>query len=149
MSPMRRGAANNIYVIPAPEKLDFGLAVLLAAACCVHAILWLVVMLDKIVEVRRRRRSGITDDNVPLKGTNGATRAMMKGVNNRISFYRNMVMVPVYLGAGLAMLIAGERNFWSPQVKYQTEPMASIGKYLLLPLGIHLLSTKVLTNSPL
>jgi hypothetical protein len=48
---MRQRAQNNIYVVPAPEKLTFGTATLLAAACCIPAILSLVSMWNKILEI--------------------------------------------------------------------------------------------------
>ena len=42
VSPIRGGSGNNIYIIPAPSKLTFGAATLLAAACCLPVMLLLV-----------------------------------------------------------------------------------------------------------
>ncbi|UNI23944.1 hypothetical protein JDV02_009732 [Purpureocillium takamizusanense] len=135
-SPMRGGAAKDIYVIPAPDGLTFGTATLLAAACCVHAILWLASMMDKILEInfksvslRFMERETDGQMNDPIEGTNGATIGSMKKVNNMVRLFLSVVAVPVFGGAGLAILIVGERNFFSPQVKYQNEPLASIGQW--------------------
>ncbi|GJN81595.1 hypothetical protein PLIIFM63780_005130 [Purpureocillium lilacinum] len=133
-SPMRGGSAKDIYVIPAPDGLTFGTATLIAAACCVHAILWLASMMDKILEINfksvslrfmERETDGQLND--PIEGTNGATIGSMKKVNHMVRMFLSVVAVPVFGGAGLAILIIGERNFFSPQVKYQNEPWASIG----------------------
>ena len=128
-SPMRTGSANNIYVIPVPDKLPFGMATLLAAACCIPALLSLIFMWNKIVELNWKPLSGSEeDDERPIEGTNGATNEKMRGINNMVHFFLSVIEAPVFGGAVLCILIFGERNFWSPQLTYQTEPMASIGE---------------------
>ena len=130
-SPMRGGAANNIYVIPVPDTLTFGTGTLLAAACCIHAILWLLSMLDKILEINWKSRFGLTDDelriNAPIEGTNGATIGKMRKVNETIRFFMGVAAVPVFTGAALGVLLVGEINFYSRPVRYQIEPMANAG----------------------
>jgi hypothetical protein len=129
---MRGGSVNNIYVIPAPDKLTFGTATLLAAACCIPAILSLVSMWNKILEINWKSRFGNGDEDEridkPIEGTNGATIKRMSGVNTLIRMFLSAVEVPVFGAAVLAILIMGERNLFSHQVMYQTEPIASIGK---------------------
>jgi hypothetical protein len=129
-SPLRDGSVNNIYVIPAPDKLTFGTATLLAAACCIPAILSLIFMWDKILEINWKTRFGDKDDRSDelIEGTNGATIGKMKGVNDMIRFFLSVVEIPLFGGAVLAILIIGETNFFSPQVSYETEPIASIGR---------------------
>ncbi|RFN46060.1 hypothetical protein FIE12Z_9661 [Fusarium flagelliforme] len=129
-SSMRGGSANNIYVIPAPHTLTFGAATLLAAACCVHAVLCLVSMWDRVLEINWRRRFGRQqEEDEETTEDGGANRGVMKKVNDTIGFYLKILAVPVFGGAGLAILIVGEINFFSPQVDYQTEPMANIGQW--------------------
>lgn len=125
---MRGGAANDIYVIPAPSILTFGMATLLSAACCIPAVLSLISMWYKILEIKWKTRfgDGEEEDKV-IDGTNGATNAAMAGVKNQIRKFLLVVEIPVFGAAVLAILIIGERNFFSEQVRYQTEPMASIG----------------------
>lgn len=131
---MRQGSANNIYVIPVPSILTFGTATLLAAGCCVHTIVWMASMTEKVFESnwKSRLHLGIgTDDapaDEPISGTNGATKGTMKGVNSKIRYFLSVVAIPVFGGAGLAIIIVGEINFFSGPVAYQVEPMASIGK---------------------
>jgi hypothetical protein len=131
-SPMRRGSANNIYVIPAPDKLTFDTATLLAAGCCIPAILSLMSMWNKILEINWKTRFGDTDEDEradePIEGTNGATIGKMRGVNALIRLFLSAVEIPLFGAAVLAILIIGERNFFSSQVRYQTEPIASIGR---------------------
>ncbi|KAJ4003698.1 hypothetical protein NW766_012149 [Fusarium irregulare] len=129
-SSMRGGSADNIYVIPAPHTLTFGAATLLAAACCVHAVLCLVSMWDRVLEINWRRRFGRQqEEEEETTEDGGANKGVMKKVNDTIGFYLKILAVPVFGGAGLAILIVGEINFFSPQVDYQTEPMANIGQW--------------------
>jgi hypothetical protein len=131
-SPLRGGSTNNIYVIPAPDRLTFNMATLLAAACCIPAILSLISMWNKILEINWKTRFGNKDEderiNQPIEGTNGATLGKMKGINSLIKMFLSAVEIPLFSAAVLAILIIGERNFFSTQVWYQTEPIASIGR---------------------
>ena len=63
------------------------------------------------------------------EGTNGATVESMKGVNSLIRRFLSVVEVPVFGAAVLAILILGEMNFFTKQVRYETEPIASIGMF--------------------
>jgi hypothetical protein len=130
-SPMRGGSANNIYVIPAPHTLTFGTATLLAAACCIHAVLCLVSMWDRVLEINWKKRFARKDDDVASETgeDGGANTGVMKKVNQTIGFFLRILAIPVFGGAGLGILIVGEINFFSPQVDYQTEPMANIGEF--------------------
>ncbi|GAB0138133.1 hypothetical protein EsDP_00006377 [Epichloe bromicola] len=130
-SPMRGGAANNKYVIPAPDKLTLGTGTLLCAACCVHSVLWLASMMDKILEINWKSRFGINDDKChePIEGANGTTDERMYVVNETVRFFISVAIVPIFASAGLAVLIVGEVNFFSDQMRFQTEPMASIGQW--------------------
>lgn len=134
-SLLRQGASSEIYVVPKPATLPFGMAMFLAAAECVPAILSLVSMWNKILEINwKARRNGIAQEkerSVDLEvipGTNGATLVGMKAVNKAIRSLLSAVEVPVFGGAWLAVLIIGEINFWSSQVNYHTEPIGSVGK---------------------
>lgn len=146
-SSARGGSANNIYVIPAPHGLTFGAATLLSAACCVHAILCMVSMWGKVLEINWRRRFGRSstdndgndhddkkrDEVIP--GSNGATQGMIKNLNQKIGYFIKILAIPVFGGAGLAILIVGELNFFSPQVNYQTEPMSNVGESSCPPIS--------------
>ncbi|CRK23522.1 hypothetical protein BN1723_013008 [Verticillium longisporum] len=54
-SALRSGAANNIYVIPAPQSLNFHTATLFSAGCCVHAGVCLLYMMNKILREKALR----------------------------------------------------------------------------------------------
>lgn len=132
-SPLREGSASNINVIPAPYIFTFGMGTLFAAACCVPAILSLVFMWTKILEINWKTRFG--DDTAvqkvqePIEGTNGATIETMTRVNKVMRMFLSAVEVPVFGAAILAILIIGERNFFSRSMRYETEPLATIGTY--------------------
>jgi hypothetical protein len=133
-SPLRQGSANNIYVIPVPQQLTFNTATLLAAACCIPAILSLVSTWIKILEKNWEKISGKDrpdekPDEQPIEGTNGATPKQMTGIANRIRGWLTLFEIPVFIAAVLAILIKGEMNFFSSPVNYQTEPIQSIGNY--------------------
>ncbi|KAG6353749.1 hypothetical protein INS49_005458 [Diaporthe citri] len=135
-SKLRQGPTSEIYVVPKPVTLPFGMAMFLAAAECVPAILSLVSMWNKILEINwkaRRGRGGPVkeqaEDQGVIPGTNGATMKGMKDVNQAIRSLLSAVEVPVLGGAWIAVLVIGEINFWSPQVRYHTEPISSIGQW--------------------
>jgi hypothetical protein len=127
---MRGGSANNIYVIPAPQKLKFGTAMLLAAACCVPAILSLLSMAIKILDSweGKPRKEETTEAEKSIAGAEKANAESLQGVNKDVRFFLSFVEIPIFAGAVLSILIIGELNFFSYQVRYQTEPFASIGK---------------------
>ena len=133
-SPLRLGSADNIYVIPVPHELTFNTATLLAAACCIPAILSLVSTWIKILEKNWEKLSPKdplrkNSDEQPIEGTNGATPKQMTGIAKKIRGWLTLIEIPVFIGAVLAILIKGEMNFFSTPVKYQTEPIQSIGNY--------------------
>ncbi|KAK8033995.1 hypothetical protein PG993_008990 [Apiospora rasikravindrae] len=137
-SSLRQGSTNEIFLIPAPQKLTFGAATLLAAACCIPAILSMVSMWNKILEINWKRRFGNNKylfasaprpDEEVIEGTNGATVGKMKNVNDIIRSFLSVVQIPVFVGAVLSIMVIGELNFWSESVNYQTEPVSSIGQW--------------------
>ncbi len=130
-SPIRQDSANNIYIIPAPVRITFGMGTLLAAACCIPAILSLISMWNKILEINWKSRYGNRNvkSNQLIEGTNGATEERMTHVNKYIRKILSVVEAPVYVAAVFFILIIGELNFFSRQVWYQTEPMTAIGQW--------------------
>jgi len=131
-SRMRTGATDEIFVIPGPP-LSFGTAMLLAAGCCIPAVLSMISMWAKILEINWKSRFGPAQDDEEINGTNGATVGKMRGVNAMVRSWLSVVEAPLFGAAVLAILIVGEMNFWSPQMTHQTEEMTSIGKLLPHP----------------
>ncbi|KAF3055128.1 hypothetical protein GL218_07528 [Daldinia childiae] len=127
-SPLRQGATNEIYVIPAPSRLAFNAVTLLAAACCIPAVLSLVSMWNKILEINWKSRFGPAKGDQLIEGTNGATVETMSKVNHVVRLFLSTLEVPLFSAAVIAIIIFGELNFFSPEVSYQTEPMGSIGQ---------------------
>ncbi|KAI1379039.1 hypothetical protein F4677DRAFT_442764 [Hypoxylon crocopeplum] len=138
-SPLRQKSTDEIYVIPAPNVLTFSAATLLAAACCIPAILSLASMWNKILEINWKQTFGLEDGDELIEGTNGATVERMSRVNTVVRLFLSTVEVPVFSAAVLAILVFGEKNFCSPQVTYQTEPIQSIVPELSY---IHLVSAQ-------
>ncbi|KAL4798496.1 hypothetical protein BDV19DRAFT_22687 [Aspergillus venezuelensis] len=132
-SPIRVGSANEIYVIPSPNKLTFGTATLLAAGCCVPAIVSLIYFWTLILQdTWNKRVRGVSDTDPrdePIDGTNGATVGKMLQINGLVRTVLSTVEAPVFAAAVLAILILGEKNFFSGPVDYGTEPIATIGQW--------------------
>jgi hypothetical protein len=126
-SPMRGGSASNIYVVPVPNRLTFNAAMLLAAGICIPAILSLLFTADKILDINWKRRRGTPQPEDQVEGGNITVREL-NNINTVVTKFLSVVEIPVFGGAVLAILIMGEINFFSTQLMFQTEPMASIGK---------------------
>ncbi|KAK5167090.1 uncharacterized protein LTR77_007820 [Saxophila tyrrhenica] len=92
---------------------------LLSAACCIPTVLLLVNMWIKILENNAKKFHG--GDAVRL--------GEMKKANKAVSFIRKYVEVPFFTAAILAILVIGEWNLFSKQVRYQTEPVKNIGQW--------------------
>jgi hypothetical protein len=73
-------------------------------------------------------RYGASDDDYLIPGTNGATAGKMKGITTLTRHLLRTAYVPVIGAIVLGIIILGERNFFSPQIVYQTEPLSSIGE---------------------
>ena len=119
-STMRKGSANDIYVIPAPDNLTFGEAMLLSAACCIPTILLIISMWIKILQINWRVRFGRVIDDESI--------GEVKTVNRILALLRKFFGIPIFAAAVLAVLIIGENNLFSRQVSQYTEPVANIGK---------------------
>jgi hypothetical protein len=100
---MRRDAADNIYVIPAPTTFSLGTATLVCAACCIPPILSMVSMWNKILEINWQTRFGhdtaAEDLHQPIEGTNNATPMSVKMINGRIRAFLSVVEAPVFVAA--------------------------------------------------
>ncbi|OBT49475.1 hypothetical protein VE00_00497 [Pseudogymnoascus sp. WSF 3629] len=122
-SPLREGSGSNTYVIPAPNKLTFGLASILAAAGCVQVVLSLKSMWWSTLELNWQERFGGKEE--PVEWTN----AHMNRLDKYTKMFLKEVSLPFFIAALLAIIIIGERKLFSSQLRYQTEPIASIGQW--------------------
>ncbi|MCJ1311280.1 hypothetical protein MMC25_004951 [Agyrium rufum] len=88
---------------------------------------------NKILEINWKKlygkRNAVHGEKDPIEGTNGATRETVKSLDEVTRFLLSAIEVPLFGAAILAILIVGERNFFSTQVRYQTEPIQSIGQW--------------------
>lgn len=125
-SPLRSGATSEIFVIPAPTRLTYNAAMLLAAGFCIPAILSLIFTWDKILEINWKRREPSEQLNEMIEGAD-ITGRELKNISNTVRKFLSVIEVPLFSGAVVAILGIGEANLFSDQVSYQTEPMASIG----------------------
>lgn len=100
-SSMRRGAASNIYVIPAPTVFTSRTAAIFCAACCILPILSLVSMGLRFLRIHRHfvRGASIEELDRPIEGTNNATPPTTKGINARVGQYLAVLEAPIIFAA--------------------------------------------------
>jgi hypothetical protein len=126
-SPLRGGAAGNVYIIKVPRILTFNASMLLAASFCIPAILSLVFTWDKVLEINWKRRKYVEELDARIEGAN-ITVGELKGINKVVRMFLSVLEIPLFGGVILTIIGVGEANFFSPQMLYMTEPMAAIGK---------------------
>jgi hypothetical protein len=126
-SPLRGGAAANIYVVPVPRILTFNAGMLLAAGFCIPAILSLIFTWDKVLETNWKRRRHVEELDAPIEGAN-MTVGEMRNINHLVRSFLAVIEIPLFGGVIFALIGIGEANFFSPQMRYMTEPMGSFGK---------------------
>ncbi|KAI4677635.1 uncharacterized protein J4E84_008953 [Alternaria hordeiaustralica] len=101
---------------------------LLSAGFCIPAILSLIFTWDKILEINWKRRRHVEPLDARIEGAN-MTVGEMKGINNVVRKFLSVIEIPLFGGVIITIIGVGEANFFSPQVRYMTEPMASIGQW--------------------
>ncbi|KFZ02836.1 hypothetical protein V502_11465 [Pseudogymnoascus sp. VKM F-4520 (FW-2644)] len=126
-SPLRKGSGNNIYVIPAPNKLSFGTATLFAAAGCIQVVLSLIFMWGGQLELNWVQRFASTEESKAEGGIEEEHKFNSGRELRRM--YLRAFSIPLFIAALLAFIVIGERNLFSSQLRYQTEPIASIGQW--------------------
>ena len=91
-------------------------------------------MWNKILEINWKSRYGNRNAKADqmIEGTNGATEETMTHVNKYIRKILSVIEIPLLFAASLAILILGEINFFSAEVRFQTERMATFGELTLL-----------------
>ncbi|KAL6711094.1 hypothetical protein ACN47E_006969 [Coniothyrium glycines] len=125
---MRSGAASNINVVPVPRILTFNAVMLLAAGFCIPAILGLIFTWDKILEINWKRRRSPERSDDQIEGAD-MTISELRGINSVVRKFLSVVEIPLFGGVIITMVGVGEANFYSSQMRYDTEPMASIGQW--------------------
>ena len=102
-SPMRRDAASNIYVIPAPSILSLRTAKIFCACCCILPILSILSIGRQIFEMDRQacfgRRTSMGDLDRPIEGTKNATPITIKGIQARIRVFLIILEPPILFSA--------------------------------------------------
>lgn len=94
---------------------------LLAAACCIPAILCHFHFAGHIPDESKARASR-QHTRYEYHRRGDAKR------NHVTRLFLAVIQVPLFMAILLAILIAGEVNFFSPQVTYQTEPFGNVGE---------------------
>jgi hypothetical protein len=145
-SPLRRGSAENIYVVPNPNLFPFGAATLVATACCIPGTLYLVWTWTKIKAMNSMSTMMPPSEKV-ISGINTDSKRM-KLLRSIIGRTVGNVEVPVvrssstkppsssranhscqFAGVVSAIIIFGELNFWSKPMMWETEPLTNASQW--------------------
>lgn len=118
-SGIRQGSANNIFLVPAPERITFGMGTLFSAGCCIPPVLYLVYMWIKILKNNWTQAFAENKEDVER-----ASRPPGNLVRDILD-YQEFVLFGALV---VCILVLGEWNFFSVQVKWQSEPMTAVGR---------------------
>ncbi|KZV75586.1 hypothetical protein PENSPDRAFT_73133 [Peniophora sp. CONT] len=143
-SPIRQDPQNPAQYILVPHKgMTLDTATLLCAACCIPALLSLIVMWQKVVRTNWQLLYGHTpaEDTPagvalpsPMSPETGSAREIRlrrdeKKMDAIIKRGLNLVERIVYCVCILTIVVLGEENFWSPETRLGVEPMSSVGQW--------------------
>ncbi|KAG9747054.1 hypothetical protein KCU73_g7459, partial [Aureobasidium melanogenum] len=81
-------------------------------------------MWNKILEINWKSRFAVETDKNP-----DPEEKKVKAINSLIQRFLNVIEAPLFGLAVVVILILGEINLFNQQLRYQTEPIASIGQW--------------------
>ncbi|KAG9717789.1 hypothetical protein KCU73_g15265, partial [Aureobasidium melanogenum] len=81
-------------------------------------------MWNKILEINWKSRFAVETDKNP-----DPEEKKVKAINSLIKRFLNVIEAPLFGLAVVVILILGEINLFNQQLRYQTEPIASIGQW--------------------
>ncbi|KAF8314496.1 hypothetical protein DL93DRAFT_2058076, partial [Clavulina sp. PMI_390] len=147
-TPIRKDPSNPSQWVPAPHHgMTLNTATLLCAACCIPAVLSLLSVWQKVMHLRWIRRwtgrrgsidtttGGIRDSPTPMnaddeKALEDKERAEdQRWMERRIRLILGLVERIVFSVCIIAIVVLGEENFWSHEMRAGVEPMTSIGQW--------------------
>lgn len=135
---IRKDTTNASQWVIAPNTgMTFNTATLLCAACCIPAILSLLSVWQKVMHLswikRFRRRSDTAGDNDGQPALTDEQRREREDrederwMDKKIRMVLGLVERIVFTVCIMAIVVLGERNFWSKQMRSGVEPMTAIG----------------------
>jgi hypothetical protein len=124
-SPIRRGPANNIFAIPVPQVLSFGTGILLSIGSCIPAILVSASVFVFIKQIELGHYDIVSDVETQESVDLWRNRhfAALSGRLFGHDFQLALLGIAV-----LAIIVLGEINLFSTQLRYGTEPMSNVGE---------------------
>lgn len=146
---IRKDPSNPAQWILAPHVgMTINTATLLSAACCIPSILSLLSVWTKVMHLnwlKRWRRNDRSGSDPELAGGGGDNASMQpqqgrpeddedaaraeRFMEKRIKLVLGLVERIVFTACILAIVVLGERNFWSHEMREGVEPITSIGQW--------------------
>ena len=140
------------YVVDMHHGITINTGLGLSAACCIPTVLsmasiWLKLVREKLARSFTTLLPSWGDDgsNMVTASTDeirrNETKAMSpeqkrrhdeKRMDEAIRIGLGLVERIVFSAAILGIVVLGERNFWSPEMRAGVEPMSSVGEYLII-----------------
>ncbi|KAF8316870.1 hypothetical protein DL93DRAFT_2226674 [Clavulina sp. PMI_390] len=143
---IRKDPSNPSQWVPAPHQgMTLNTATLLCAGCCIPAVLSLLSVWQKVMRLRwiqlwtgrhgstepatgSAPNSSVTDEEAALT-KKGLTENDVRWMERRINLILGLVERIVFFGWIIAIVVLGEENFWSREMRSGVEPMTSIGQW--------------------
>ena len=142
ITAIRQDPSNPSQWVFAPSRgMTFNTATLLCAACCIPSILSLLSVWHKVMHFNWRRRwrrgntEGVANEKKPQQELTQEERNARdlrvdeRWMDNRIRLVLGLVERIVFMGCILAIVVLGEMNFWSPQMRAGVEHINGVGEY--------------------
>jgi hypothetical protein len=142
ITAIRQDPSNPSQWVLAPRRgMTFNTGTLLCAACCIPSILSLLSVWNKVMHFNWRRRwgrgntntaEGIANEKKPQQELTQEERderdLRERWMDNRIRLFLGLVERIVFMVCILAIVVLGEINFWSPQMRAGVEHINGVGE---------------------
>jgi hypothetical protein len=128
-SPIRPSVDGDPQFILSPGRgMTIKTAILVSLACCIPTLISLATTWNKILAENAIKLGFMNQETDAGSAHSRAREAFRQRVANFFKAGLHLAELTVFVVFSVLVVILGEINFWSPQMRSGVEPMQAVGK---------------------